>query len=269
MSTESQELMPTLREQAVIERGLAMDATTFDGVTSVFSNGTAFQLATKMAQLLAGSTIMPEAYQDNPANCLIAIDYAARLNLSPVMLAQNMDVVKGKPGLRGTLLAAIINACPLFSRLKYEWKGEPGSAEYGCRAYATELETGDVLLGSWVTWQMVKSEGWDSNKKWTNLREQMFMYRAASFWSRAHASDVTLGLYESEELRDMDPAPKRPERGAIGDLQERLIQRAAIEHDVGPVSGIERDREELDAVTEPAVLAVDPDTGEVLPEELQ
>lgn len=199
----------SLRERALIERGRDMDATTFAGVNAVFSNGTAFNLACKMAGMMASSTILPEAYRDNPSNCLIAIDYAARLGVSPVMLAQNMDVVKGRPGLRGTFLAGIINASPLFSRLKYEWRGQdnPGkdpTPDFGCRAYATEQATGEVLVGAWVDWRMVKGEGWDSNKKWTNLREQMFMYRSAAFWSRAYASDVTLGLYESEELRDAE-----------------------------------------------------------------
>lgn len=242
-----QQLAPIspLREQALIARGRDMDATSFEGIHSVFSNGTAFQLATKMATMLADSTIMPEAYQGNPANCLIAIDYAARLAVSPVMLAQNMDVVKGRPGLRGTFLAGLINACPLFGRLKYEWHGEdkPGqdpADDFGCRAYAVDVESGDVLYGTWIDWRMVKAEGWNSNKKWTSMREQMFMYRAASFWSRAHASDVTLGLYEAEEIRDMhQDATTRMDGTASGiaDLGERLKARAAIEHNADPKAG--------------------------------
>ena len=49
---------------------------------------------------------------------------------------------------------------------------------------------------------MVEAEGWSANKKWTSMRDQMFEYRAAAFWSRANASDITLGMYETEELRD-------------------------------------------------------------------
>src|SRR5690348_164116 len=240
-----QQLAPVspIREQALVQRGLAMDATTFEGIHSVFSNGTAFQLAVKMATLLAESTIMPEAYQGNPANCLIAIDYAARLAVSPVMLAQNMDVVKGRPGLRGTFLAGLINACPLFERLKYEWRGtdNPGkdpSDDFGCRAYAKEAATGETLYGTWIDWRMVKAEEWNKNKKWSSMREQMFMYRAASFWSRAHASDVTLGLYEAEEIRDMhdagEPGRLVATAAGIASLGERLRERAqqpAIEHE--------------------------------------
>lgn len=201
-------LVPSgLREQAVIARGRDMDATTFDADHHVFSSGIAFQLACKMADMMAASTVLPEAYQGKPANCLIAIEFAARLKVSAFQLAQNMDVVKGRPGLRGTFLAALINACPLFSRLRYEWRGtdNPGKApspDFGCRALATELATGDVLEGAWIDWRMVTGEGWDKNAKWTTMREQMFTYRAASFWSRRHASDITLGLHDIDELRD-------------------------------------------------------------------
>lgn len=243
VAAEKQMAVSPEREQATIARGLAMDATTFEGIQSVFNNGTAFNLAVKMAGMLAGSTIMPEAYQGNPSNCLIAIDYAARLNVSPVMLAQNMDVVKGRPGLRGTFLAGIINACPLFERLKYEWRGtdKPGSApsdDFGCRAYAVEVATGETLYGAWIDWRMVKGEGWSSNKKWDTIRSQMFMYRAASFWSRAYASDVTLGLYEADELHDIGGTSTVRVVGQQADvtsLAERLKQRAqgAIEHQPG------------------------------------
>ncbi len=198
------------RELAHIERQRAMAETTFGGSISPFSNGDAFKLACAMAERIADSSLLPEDYRGKPENVLIAMDYASRLpNISPIMLIQNMDVVKGRPALRGTFLAGLINHSPLFSRLKYEFRGtdNPGgkpSPDYGCRAYAVERETGEIIYGTWIDWRMVEAEGWSANKKWTSMRDQMFEYRAAAFWSRANASDITLGMYETEELRDMD-----------------------------------------------------------------
>ncbi|MBA0428562.1 hypothetical protein D7Y53_01195 [Stenotrophomonas maltophilia] len=251
-STQSTALSPA-REAASIERGLAMDATSFEGVHTVFSHGNAFNLAVKMASMLSDSTVIPSPYQGNPSNCLIAIDYAARLRVSPVMLMQNMDVVKGRPGLRGAFLIGLINACPLFSRIKFEWRGCPDdgtgqpTGDYGCRAYATEIETGDVLQGTWVDWAMVIGEGWDRDNgsqksKWNTLRDQMFQYRAASFWSRTNASDVTLGLHTVEELDYLENAPgyarespspviehdhDRGMPGLLGELADRARSAAA------------------------------------------
>ena len=213
MSTETteiprQELMASpVREAAQIERQRAMAETTFGNGISPFSNGDAFKLACAMAERIAMSTFIPKDYQGNPENVLVAMDYASRLGTGLMMVMQNMDVVHGRPGLRGAYIAGLINASPLFSRLKYEWRGtdNPGgepSLDFGCRAYATEVATGEVIVGTWIDWRMVKAEKWNNNAKWTSMREQMFQYRAAAFWSRANASDITLGLYESEEIRD-------------------------------------------------------------------
>ncbi len=192
---------------ALLERQREMAMTTFDRTTNPFSNGTAFQLACRMAEKLAASTILPTEYQGNPANVLVAIDYAQRLGVSPIMLAQNMDVVKGRPGLRGSFMAGLINASPLWGDLDYEWRGTdtPGkdpSMDYGCRAICTRVSDGKECKGPWVDWRMVKGEGWDKNAKWYNLRESMFFYRATSLWSRVWASNITLGLHETTELQD-------------------------------------------------------------------
>lgn len=228
MSEPATQLSP-IREQAAIERGLAMDATTFTAGNSVFSNGTAFQLAVKMADFLAHSTIIPESFRGNTGNCLIALDYAARLGVSVPALMQNMDVVKGRPSLRGSFLIGIVNSCGKFSDLDFEWKGERGTDAWGCRAVATRLSDGKVLQGTWIDMAMVKAEKWIDNAKWKNMPEQMFPYRAASFWSRVHASDVTLGLYESDEAADIaggNGAVRVVGRSnGVGDLAERLKAR--------------------------------------------
>lgn len=241
MSTEPQggtavAVMSPAREQAQIERQRAMAEVTFGQQISPFSNGDAFKLACAIAERLCQSSMIPEAYRGHPENVMVAMDYGSRFGIGCVQMMQNMDVVKGRPGLRGTFLAALINKSPLFSRLSYEWRGtdKPGakpSPDFGCRAYATEKATGEVLYGTWIDWRMVEGEGWDKNTKWTHMREQMFQYRAAAFWSRVHASDVTLGMHESEELFDMhdprivshvekQPAPDR------GEFIERLAARA-------------------------------------------
>ena len=37
---------------------------------------------------------------------------------------------------------------------------------------------------------------------------QMLRYRAASFWSRAYASDMSLGMYTQDEVRDFAEPPR-------------------------------------------------------------
>lgn len=276
MTDTAQQLSP-LREAAAVERGLAMDATTFSAGNSVFSNGTAFQLAVKMADFLAHSTIIPDNFKGNTGNCLIALDYAARLNVSVPALMQNMDVVKGRPSLRGSFLIGLINTCPKFTDLDFEWKGDKGTDAWGCRAVATRLSDGKVLYGTWIDMAMVKAEKWIDNAKWKNMPEQMFPYRAASFWARVYAPDVTLGLYETDEAEDI-PA-RRPMRvvgnaGAsegVANLGAQLRARAEqpiLEHDAAPLTTKQiraalHDADSLDAVNVlAAAIAEIPDDAE-------
>jgi hypothetical protein len=63
---------------------------------------------------------------------------------------------------------------------------------------------------------MVKAEKWDAPKgygekqqvsKWVTMPELMFMYRAATFFGRAHDSDLLMGMKTVEELEDIHSAP--------------------------------------------------------------
>ena len=51
---------------------------------------------------------------------------------------------------------------------------------------------------------MAKAEGWSTKNgsKWLTMPGQMLRYRAASFWSRAYASDLSLGFYTQDEVKD-------------------------------------------------------------------
>lgn len=245
MTDNTQPPLPPPREKtaeeitALVDRNREMDLTVFNGRIGVFNSGAGFNLAQRMASAISESTYIPKDYQGNPGNCLIAIDYAARLDVPLLTFMANTDVIYGRPALRGTLYIGVINASRVFSRLKFEWRGDADdgtgkpSSNYGCRAYAKELESGDITYGAWVDWNMVTAEKWNNDKvkdgvttksKWNTMREQMFMYRASSFFGRAHAPDITLGLMIEGEPEDTviegnysvisDPTPAKKRRGA-------------------------------------------------------
>jgi hypothetical protein len=73
---------------------------------TIWNNAELMQLASRQANMLAGSGLVPEGYQKSPANCLIAIDFANRMNIPPLMVMQNLYVVKGKPSWSGAFCAA-------------------------------------------------------------------------------------------------------------------------------------------------------------------
>jgi len=157
--------------------------------------------AYKAAKFLASSDIVPEqTYKGKPANCLIALDMANRMNISPLMVMQNLYIVKGKPAWSGSFCVAAINGCGKFSPLKFVNDGDGG-----VYAKATRLSDGELCKGATITMQMAKDEGWlqKTGSKWKTMPEQMMMYRAASFFARAFCPEVLMGIQTIEEVQDV------------------------------------------------------------------
>lgn len=173
----------------------------------VFGSQENFEQAMRMAKCLSSSTIVPKDYQGEKGlpNCIIALEMANRIKMSPMMVMQNLYVVYGNVGWSSKFLIASVNTCGKFKTpLRYEYKGTEGQDDWGCRACATDIE-GNVLKGSWVTLGMAKKEGWFSKNgsKWQTMPELMMQYRAGAFFQRAYAPEISMGLMSAEELHDM------------------------------------------------------------------
>lgn len=164
-----------------------------------------FELLQRVAKAFASSTLVPQQYQNNVANCMIALNLAQRLGADELMVMQNLYIVHGNPGWSSKFLIASVNTCGRYESLRYEWRGNPGEPGFGCRAWTIEKSTGHRLDGVWVDWKMVNAEGWasKSGSKWKTMPDQMFIYRSAAFWQRAYAPEISMGLTTAEELADV------------------------------------------------------------------
>jgi hypothetical protein len=132
--------------------------------------------------------------------------------------------------------------------MRYEWKGKPGEDEFGCRAWTIEKSTGDRLEGIWVDWKMVKAEGWHSKNgsKWKTMPDQMFIYRAAAFWQRAYAPEISMGLSTTEEMADViDVANDGSVRVSTESLRAemRRVDAEVVDTDAAPQPDAKTDAE--------------------------
>ena len=171
--------------------------------TSIYFNLAKFEHAQRIAALFASSTMVPQHFQGNVANCLIALNYADRLQADPFMVLQNMYVVHGRPGVEAKLVIALINQSGKYSEpLKYKFDGT--GDEYGCTAWTREEKSGEVVDGPKVSWKMVKAEKWDekAGTKWATIPDLMFRYRAASWFANVHCPELKLGMQTVEEIND-------------------------------------------------------------------
>ena len=201
-----------------------------------FSNSISFEFTQRAASLLSKSTIVPKDYQNNIPNCVIALNMASRMGADPLMVMQNLYIVYGRPGWSSQFLISTFNTSGKFSAIRYEWVGKKGTDDFGCKAWALEKSTGERLEGSTVTIDISKKEGWyaKNGSKWPTMSEQMLMYRAASWFIRAYAPEMAMGMHTVEEIRDVGvvevSASNQKQLSESGiDAEFRLAQEAKAE----------------------------------------
>lgn len=165
------------------------------------------------------STIVPELYQRNPDNCVIAINLADAMGLNVLTVMQYLYIVHKKPAWAAVFAISRWNTCGKFSPIRYELTGTPGQPKSSCVAISTDLATGEELRGTVINWEMVVGEEWTKNSKWRNMPEQMFRYRAASFLIKTYAPELLMGLPFADEREDAEVNQKPKGRKLLSELR--------------------------------------------------
>jgi len=197
-------------------------------VVSSMDTADGFALLQRQAKMLCDSDFVPKQFK-KISNAIIALNLAQRLGTDPLMIMQNLYVVHGSPAFSAKFLIARVAATGKFTALRYEFIGERGEMGWGCLAQTRELSTGDNLIGTAVTMQMAKDEGWTTKNgsKWKNIPEQMLRYRAATFWVNAYCPDASMGFPSVDEMHDVYGPQSERDMGKaeIVDVAEELNRR--------------------------------------------
>ena len=185
--------------------------------SSIYLKDSAFEMAQRQARSLAASSLVPPEYQGEKGmgNCIVALDIAKRMNVSPLTVMQNLTIVHNRPSWSSAWIIAQIQGCGRFLDFNYEVTGK--GVDMQC--YCTAKRTSDKKLvkGSVVSIKMAQAEGWTRNAKWRNMPEQMLKYRAATFFGRQYIPDLLLGVQTSEEIVDITPLDVTPTKSKNSD----------------------------------------------------
>ena len=185
-----------------------------------------FEHMQRVANLFAASQLVPTAFQGNLPNCAIAVEMASRMGASPFAVIQNLNIIHGRPSFSSQDLIAAINTCGRFLPLRYHLEGE--GDDRICIAWTIERAVarifgdklgklitlplargqGEVpyLEGAPVSIAMAKAEGWygKNGSKWKTMPDLMMRYRAAAFFARLYAPEITMGIRPTDEVIDID-----------------------------------------------------------------
>lgn len=176
-----------------------------------FETENGFQAIMKVAEAFSKTAIIPQAYQGKPEDCMIAVDMANRMKVSPMFVMQNLYVVKGKPSWSGQACMSLIKSNPEFKDVKPVYTGERGTNTWGCRIEAVRRKTGERVNGPEITIGVAKAEKWFSKidkygnetSKWQTMPELMLAYRASAFFARVYIPDALMGCSTEGEVDDI------------------------------------------------------------------
>ena len=177
-----------------------------EGESSIYQSTESFEFAQRQAKSLCESDLVPTNYkgQKGLSNCLVALEMSKRMNLSPLTVMQNLNVIHGKPSWSSHFISSQIMACGRFKNFDYVVTGKDDTLAVQCQA--TRLEDNKLIKGTTVSMKMAQQEGWTrKNPKYQSMPEIMLRARAATFFGRQYIPDLLLGVQTSEEVVDIQP----------------------------------------------------------------
>lgn len=198
---------------------------------SVFDSIEIFETSLRMAEVLSRSALVPKSFQGSPESCLVALDLARRLEVSPLTLLPHLYVIDSKPSFSTQFLITLVNRSGKFNRLEYEsgidgetvvtfsrWDDKQKKSvpyeekvpNYYSIAILTEKKTGKEYRSPKVDIRFAELNGWTTKNgsKWRTMPELMTSYRAASILIKRTCPELTLGLDFAEDIADgVDEAP--------------------------------------------------------------
>jgi len=177
---------------------------------NLLQNTKALAMINRLSERYANSSMVPDTYRGKPDNCFVALELASRMDVSPVLVMQNLYIVQGKPSWAGQACKALVDGSGKFADSEYVMVGNPADDTWGCYLQAVNVKTGKLVKGTTVTIKLAKDEGWlnKNGSKWKTMPEQMMKYRAAAFFARTECPEVLMGFQTADEVQDVNGPEK-------------------------------------------------------------
>ena len=153
---------------------------------------TDFDAAMRVSEMLARSSLVPEAYRGKPENVLLATLAGQPFGFDPTMSMRSFNVIQGSPSLKPEVMLALVR------RAGHSVTGE--TSEVSATATGTRADTGDTMTCTF-TLEDAKKANLLGKSVWKQYPAAMLWARSLSQLCRQLFGDVTLGCaYTPEEL---------------------------------------------------------------------
>jgi len=219
-------------------------AITTTSYKSVYSSIQSFESAQRIAASLADSALVPNQYRGQAGlpNCIVAIEIANRMGMSPFQVMQNLNVIHGRPSWSSQFIIGLIQGSGRFEGFTYNETAD------SCQCVAVLKTTGEQVSSPKITLDMAKKEGWTKNTKWQTMPQTMLRYRAASAFGRFHIPDLILGIQSVEENEVIDAevaVVPEPAESKLDQVNEILAPKTEPQHVPTPPPTVEMEADDF------------------------
>jgi hypothetical protein len=187
----------------------------------------------EFARMVAGSSLVPKAYRDDPGAVLIAVGLGAAMGLSKSESLYRIHVIEGKPSASGELIAANVRRAGHRLRILH-------SDTERCTVEITRADDPEPHAETWTIAE-AQAAGLTRKDNWKNYPSDMLFNRAVSRCARRVCSEALYGvIYTEEEAREVTvtqdgPGVRESAADALAPQQQQT--QAEPQHPDGVTSG--------------------------------
>lgn len=207
-----------------------------------------------LAKAIADSGIKPDALK-KPSDVLIVLMTGTELGLSAMQSLRGIHVIKGKPALSADTMGAIVQSDERCEYLQItEWTDE-------CCEYETKRKGHKKPVTVSFTMEDARRAELLGNHMWKKYPGEMLKARALTKICRAVYPDICMGLYDPEELTNIQqpqPRQQQPAEPEYSQIEPQYDDHDAIDAEFEEATA-EASAEELpEAPTGPTDYSDDP-----------
>lgn len=161
-----------------------------------------------IANLYAESTLVPEAFRNKPADIFVAVTLGQSVGISPIQSLSEINVIKGKPTMSASLIAAQVRKAG--HKLRIEVNETPGKESATCTIIRRDDPDHPFVSKRDRAW--AQRMGLLNNSNYIKQPATMLKKRAITDCARDACSEALCGIdYTPDEMSDFDDVEAKVE----------------------------------------------------------
>lgn len=185
-----------------------------------------------IANLYAESTLVPEAFRNKPADIFVAVTLGQSVGISPIQSLSEINVIKGKPTMSASLIAAQVRKAG--HKLRIEVEETPGKECATCTIIRRDDPDHPFVSKRDRAW--AQRMGLLNNSNYIKQPATMLKKRAITDCARDACSEALCGIdYTPDEMSDLDDVEAKVEE-PVEPTQNKTVDSTKT---VGPKQNVE------------------------------